>query len=108
MKRIKFYQNLVPIILNGEKTTTWRLFDDKDITTGDIFSFIITQTGEEFAKAKIIDVKETSFKELDEEDWEGHEKFSSKEEMFKKYSQYYNREVDENSLLKIVKFKLVK
>jgi len=31
MKKLKFEPNLVPKILSGEKTSIWRLFDDKDL-----------------------------------------------------------------------------
>jgi len=52
-------------------------------------------------------VRETTFGELTEEDWSGHEKFESEEEMYKIYSGYYNKEVNKNSPVKIIKFKLV-
>jgi len=76
MKTLKFREKLSKLILSGEKTTTWRLFDDKDLSKGDIISFLIWETGEEFAKAKLIQVKEKNFGELAEKDFEGHEKFN--------------------------------
>lgn len=38
---------------------------------------------------------------------DGHEKFASKEEMYATYSTYYNKTVDENTLVKIIKFELI-
>jgi hypothetical protein len=32
MKTLKFYDNLIPLILSGEKTSTWRIFDDKNLS----------------------------------------------------------------------------
>lgn len=31
MKVLKFSENLVPLILSGQKTATWRMFDEKDL-----------------------------------------------------------------------------
>ncbi|MBU4480120.1 ASCH domain-containing protein [Patescibacteria group bacterium] len=107
MKTLKFRENLSKLILKGDKDTTWRLFDDKDLTEGDEVSFVVKETLKEFAKAKIIGMRETTFGELTEEDWDGHEKFESEEEMYKIYSGYYNKEVNKNSLVKIIKFKLI-
>ena len=30
MKILKFAPKLVPLVLSGEKTSTWRMFDEKD------------------------------------------------------------------------------
>jgi len=72
---------------------------------GDIYIFIVKEDGKEFVKAKIISVKETTFGKLAVEDWDGHEKFNSEKEMYQTYSGYYKREVDENSPVKVIKFK---
>ena len=45
--------------------------------------------------------------DLDETDMKGHEKFESKEEMYATYSKYYNKTIDENTLVKIIKFELI-
>lgn len=44
--------HLVPLVLSGEKTSTWRLFDDKDLQKDDDLLLINKATGDEFAKAK--------------------------------------------------------
>lgn len=107
IKTLKFRKNLSELILKNEKNTTWRIFDDKDIKEGDIIQFLVWETREAFAKAKIINVVEKKFKDLDEKDMEGHEKFVSKEEMYATYSTYYNKTVDENTMIKIIKFELL-
>ena len=61
----------------------------------------------EFAKAEVISVRETTFGELIEGDKEGHEKFSSEEEMYKTYSGYYKMKVTPETKLKVIKFKLI-
>jgi hypothetical protein len=107
MKTLKFRKALSKLILEGKKTATWRLFDDKNLSTGDIVSFIVWETLEEFLQVKIISTKETTFEKLTEEDWYGHEKFKSNEEMYKTYSNYYNSKVTKDSPVKIIKFKLI-
>lgn len=107
MKTLKFRKNLSELILKYEKTTTWRIFDDKDIKEGDIIQFLIWETKEIFANAKIVNVVEKKFKDLNEQDLDGHEKFESKDEMYATYTTYYNKTVDENTLVKIIKFELI-
>lgn len=107
MKTLKFRKELSKLILNNKKTTTWRIFDDKDIKQGDIIQFLIWENKEVFANAKILDVVEKKFKELNEQDWAGHEKFKTMEEMYTTYSKYYNKEVNENTVVKIIKFELI-
>lgn len=46
MKTIKFRDYLVPLVLSGEKNSTWRLFDDKDIQVGDTVQLINWNTKE--------------------------------------------------------------
>ena len=107
MQTLKFRKELSELILKNEKTTTWRIFDDKDIKQGDVIQFLVWETKEVFANAKIINVIEKKFKDLDEQDLNGHEKFASKEQMYATYSTYYNKTVDENTLVKIIKFELI-
>jgi len=68
---------------------------------------LVWETLEEFARAELLDVKETTFGELTEEDWEGHKKFASDDEMYKTYSIYYKREVGKDIPVKIIKYKLL-
>jgi hypothetical protein len=106
MKTLKFRPYLVPLILNKTKDKTWRLFDDKDITVGDDVVLLDKETLAEFAKAKITNVSEKKLMDLDEEDWEGHEKFDSEDEMLTTFSLYYNSPVNRDTRVKIIKFEL--
>lgn len=62
MKVIKFRNYLVPLVLSGEKDTTWRLFDDKDLSVGDDIELQIFVKNEPFAYGKITKVIEKPFK----------------------------------------------
>jgi hypothetical protein len=35
MKGLEFWDYLVPMVLSGEKDSTWRLFDDKNLSVDD-------------------------------------------------------------------------
>lgn len=108
MKRLKFKDYLVPLVLNGSKTTTWRMFDDKNLTAGDELIFVNAATGEEFAKARIVSVREKKLGEVAEADFEeGHEKYASRDGMLKEYQKYYGDKVNGDTPLKIIKFELM-
>lgn len=106
IKTLKFIEPLPEMILKGEKDTTWRINDDKDLQKGDILSLIDSDRNE-FGKAEIQWVKETTFKHLREEDTQGHEKFKTIDEMLTTYSGYYNTTVTLDTPIKIIKFKLI-
>jgi hypothetical protein len=107
MKTLKFRPHLAEMILKGEKTTTWRLFDDKDIQKGDHIALINWETKEEFAQAEVMDAWEKKLGEVEEKDFSGHEVFKDKEEMLAEYRHYYGDRVDLDSPVKIIKFKLI-
>ena len=68
MKVLKFRDNLVPLVLSGEKNSTWRLFDDKDLTVGDDIELQVFVTNNKFAEAKIVEVIEKRFGDLSDDD----------------------------------------
>lgn len=107
MKTLKFDQTLVPLVLSGEKNSTWRLFDDKDLSTGDDLILMNKQTGEEFSKAKIIWVSLKQLKDIVDEDCDGHEKFESHDAMFEAYRKYYGDKVTPETIVKMIKFELI-
>ncbi len=92
-------------ILRGEKTSTWRIDDDKDLSINDPIS-LCDKESKEFATAKIISVKETTFEKLTAEDWEGNKKHISDEAMYSHFSTLYNKNITPKTKLKIIKFKL--
>jgi hypothetical protein len=107
MKALKFMPHLVPLVLSGEKTSTWRLFDDKDLQKDDDLLLINKATGDEFAKAIITKIEEKKLKDLEESDFDGHEKFESEEKMYEAYRSYYGDKVTPETIIKMVDFKLI-
>jgi len=106
-KTMKFSPDLVPLVLSGSKTSTWRLFDDKDLKEGGIVDFIKRPELTKFAVAKLTSVIERPLGQLTEEDKEGHEKFKNDEEMYKIYEGYYKKPVGPETLIKLIRFKLL-
>jgi hypothetical protein len=104
MKSLKFAPHLVEKILSGEKTSTWRLFDDKNLQEGDNLIFLNKETGEEFGTAIIIQSSTKTLGALEESDWIGHEKFKSTEEMYSTYRQYYGDKVSPATEVKLISF----
>ncbi len=104
MKTLKFKPHLVAQILSGEKTSTWRLFDDKDLQVGDSLTFINQETQEEFGTAQITGMKVKTLGTLSDDDWAGHERYASEEEMYAHYRQYYGDRVGADSEVKIIAF----
>ncbi len=107
IKSLKFRPFLATEILEGRKDVTWRLFDDKDLRIGDKINLINWETGEKFGEAEIIELEEKPMKELNETDYIGHEKFGNHEEMMETYQKYYGDKVNSETLVKIIKFKLL-
>ena len=106
MKQLKFAEPLPELVLNGSKTSTWRINDKRGIEKNDQLS-LRYDDGREFARAFVIDIKEITFGELSEKDKMGHESFVNDEAMYTTYSRYYNITVTSETNLKIIRFKLV-
>lgn len=104
VKQLKFVPELIPLIIAGKKTITWRPFDDKDLQVGDTLRFVTSTTGTVFGTAVITACVEKTFATLTDADWEGHERYESDEVMYKKYQKYYNATVTPATKLKIITF----
>lgn len=108
MKKLKFHPQLIPSIFDGTKTSTWRIYDDKNLTQGDELIFVNAETLERFATAEITQLKVTTFGKLTAEDLVGHEDYGDIDSVLAAYRNYYpQHKVDENTELKIVRFKLL-
>ncbi len=107
MKILKFRDYLVPLVLSGKKNSTWRLFDDKDLSEGDQIILQVFKKNEPFARAHITRVIEKPLGQLTEEDKAGHETFECDEAMYETYSEYYGTKVDSKTIVKIIWFNLM-
>jgi hypothetical protein len=103
MKTLKFAPDLVQKIISGEKTSTWRLFDDKDLQAGDDLLFINKETGGQFGSAKIKSLVTKTLGSLTEGELVEHS-YQSADDMYLNLRKYYGDEIDENSEVKILTF----
>ncbi len=108
MKTLKFKGFKAQWILDGVKSSTMRLFDDKELQIGDELELINSDSGEAFSQAVVIEVIYKKLGEIEDVDLDGHEKWDSKDEMLKSLQKYYGEKVDWDTEVKIVKFKLTK
>jgi hypothetical protein len=104
MKILKFTSQLIPPLLSGEKTTTWRLFDDKRLSLWDDLEFRRSEDNEVIGYGTIASLSEKKISEMNEEDYDGHEQFKNTEEIITNLKKYYGNNVDENSIIKIIHF----
>ncbi len=106
-KTLKFKPHLIDLILAGEKTTTWRLFDDKDLQVGDEVDIINSDTKEVVAHAILTDVRTKPLGEVEDADYSGHEKYESQDAMLANFRNYYGDTVGLDTEVKIVDFILI-
>lgn len=107
MKSLKFRPDLVKDILAGKKTTTWRLFDDKDLQEGDRVELLNWETKERFVDAQINHIREKQVADISEADYEGHERYENPEVLLKTLQEYYGERVNPETVVKIIEFKLL-
>ncbi len=113
-KQIKFEHQLAEDILNGEKTTTFRFFDDKHISVGDVLRVVDKVEQDNPASWQFIgdmevrEVIEKRVGELSASDWAGHETYESAEIFLDTFRYYYNRPIDNDTPVKIIRFTFAK
>lgn len=104
---IGFAKELVPLVLSGEKTLTYRLGDKyANLQVGEKIQGKNSSTGKPFAQIEIIDKQVTTFGELPTNK-PGHEEYQSKEEMRKAFQRYYGQEVTDELRAVILEFKII-
>ena len=107
MKTLKFKDFKARWILEGIKTSTMRIFDDKDLKEGDELELKDSDSGETFSKAIITEVISKKLDDVSDVDLEGHEKWDSKDEMLLSLKKYYGDKVNWDTMVKVVRFKLI-
>jgi hypothetical protein len=111
MKVIKFAADLVPLVQSGQKTSTWRLFDDKDLSEGNTVELWNKQTLQKFADAELLSVAEKTLGALTLDDHDGHNDghnpYANDEEMYSSLQRYYAEEIGPDTPVKIIRFKLL-
>lgn len=110
MKALKFDHTLAEQIKSGEKTSTWRINDDKDISVNDEVRLIDKvnpgrpETWQVFGTARIEKVLEKRLGDVTVEDMEGHAKYGSSEEMVEDFRRHYGEDVTLSTPMKLISF----
>lgn len=107
-KILKFVPELARLILQGTKTRTFRLFDDKKLESGDELTLAIRYKDQilPFAEALITDVYRKRLEEINEKDFVGHEQID--DDLVAYYRHFYGSAVTVESEVKIVTFLVTK
>lgn len=110
MKTLKLEHQLAQMVLKGTKTSTWRLFDDKNLAVGDELQLIDKVDPRDQSTWVIIgtgiitQVIKVRLGDITAEQAVGHETFSSPEVMLKTYQGYYGSGVTLATEVKIIHF----
>ncbi len=107
-KQVKFRPQYIPAILAGEKTSMWRLFDEKNLQVGDELELLNWATGEKFGEAKVLSVRQKTLGTIKPEDYAGHEHYQNDALMYLHYQQMYGDAVGPETPVKVVRFKFQK
>lgn len=107
-KTIGFAPDLVPLVLDGSKTLTYRLGDKYDfLKVGDRILTDNSGTGKVFAELEITHKEKGTFGTL-RDDREGHEMYRSSEERRATFEKYYKRPVSDDEPAIILGFKVIR
>lgn len=112
MKTLKFAHASAEDIRKGIKTTTWRFNDTKDISVNDELELIDKVRHDDpstwtiIGIARVEKVIEKRLGDIDADDLQGHQNFSSHEEMLQAYRKIAGPDVQYDSPVKIIHFKL--
>ncbi len=110
MKTLKFNHDQAQAIVEGQKRSTWRLYDDKDLSVDDQLKIIDKVNPDEPDSWKVIgqgtvsEVVEKKLGKLSASDMQGHESFPSLDDILKTYRVYYGQRVTFDTPVKIIYF----
>jgi ribonuclease HI len=114
MKTLKLDHSLAEMVRRGDKTATWRIYDDKDIKVNDeveLLDKVDPQNPETWTPVGVVRIDmviEKRLGDITKADFDGHEQFISREEMLRTYQEYYGPQVTFETPIKMIHFTLNK
>lgn len=108
---LKLDHQLAEQVLNGEKNTTFRMFDDKDLSVNDeveIIDKVVSgdpETWRIIGVAQIEEVHQKRLGHLKDSDFDGHGNYTSEDELIASFRKYYGDKVNSDTPVKIIRFK---
>lgn len=112
MKKLKLDHQLAQMVLSGQKTSTWRLFDDKDLRVNDNVLLVDKVDPKDpnswsaIGTATINQVVERRLDDLTQDEMLEHG-YDSKDHMFAAFRKYYGPNVNGDTPVKIVHFRFI-
>jgi len=113
-KQLKFQHQLALNILNGTKTTTFRFFDDKNISVGDQIEVIDKVEQDNPVSWRVVgvmtvtEVREKRAGDVHGSDWDGHEQYDTIQDFIEIACSYYKQPITDETPIKIVRFSIIK
>ncbi len=101
---LKFRRTLIAQMRRGEKFVTWRLFDDKNLTLGDVVSIVEWESERPMGTGRIGAVREVPLSDALKEKGLGHERYASEEDALTTFRNYYGERVTLTTPVKIIRF----
>ncbi len=98
------------MIMQGQKSSTWRLYDDKDLSVDDQIKIIDKVDPDEptswvvIGEGVVTEVLQKKLGSVDQADMNGHEPFTNLQQMLDVYRTYYGQRVTLDTPVKIVRF----
>lgn len=114
MKTLKLDHSLAEMVRSGDKTSTWRLYDDKDLRVNDQIELLDKVdpkdpgTWVSVGTAVIDQVTEKRLGAVTREDFQGHGDYNSREDMLADFQKYYGPQVTFETPIKMIQFTLGK
>jgi ribonuclease HI len=113
IKTLKLDHKLAQQVAQGVKTSTWRIYDDKNISVNDHIEFIDKRVSDDpttwtpIARARVTRVIEKRLGDINNNDFDGHARYSSPLEMLKHFQHFYGPEVQLTTPIKLISFELI-
>ncbi len=110
MKTLKFNHELAQQVASGQKTVTWRVNDEKNLSVDDEVWIVDKverknpETWQAIGTARINQILAKHLGEMKGDELGGHEEYSSKEAMIKTFQEYYGQDINENTPVKVIHF----
>jgi ribonuclease HI len=111
VKTMKFDHDYAGKIASGDKTSTWRIYDDKSLSVNDEVRLIDKvdperpETWQAFGTAFIERVIEKRLADVTAQDMEGHEKYDSPQQIIDHFKTFYGNDVTDATPIKLISFK---
>jgi ribonuclease HI len=110
MKYLKFDHHLAGLIADGQKTKTFRLFDDKNIKLNDQLLLVDKVEADKpdtwlvIGQLNVTSVTEKNLSSLKPDDWDGHENYIDETDFLDTFKRYYGDAVTPDTPVKIIEF----